>query len=256
MRGIKILVLRFWGILPLLLPVFSSLDSQAQKGNAINLLEFKYGFHMPMGDLQDRFGSNSDIGLSIQSVSLKNKIFFGVDGIFIFGNVVKEDVLHQLRTYDGNIIGIDGIFGDVNLKERGFYIGLNAGKIFPTTQHKTKLTGIRAQIGGGLLQHKIRVQDNTENIVGLEKKYLQGYDRLTNGPAMHLGLGYQYQSPTNNFHFHIMADLYGARTESRRDLDYATGTYLDQKRTELLGGFSLAYTVSISREKRPENIYY
>lgn len=256
MRGVKILDLRFWGLLPLLLSLFIHAESQAQKGNAINLLEFKYGFHMPMGDLQDRFGSNSDIGLSIQSVSLENKFFIGLDGIFLFGNTVKEDVLHQLRTFDGNIIGIDGSFGDVNLKERGFYIGLNAGKIIPTTQNKNKLTGIRAQIGAGLLQHKIRVQDNAENIVALEKKYLQGYDRLTNGPAMHLGLGYQYQSPTNNFHFHIMADLYGARTQSRRDLDYATGTYLDQKRTEWLGGLSIAYTVSISREKRPENIYY
>jgi hypothetical protein len=118
------------------------------------------------------------------------------------------------------------------------------------------LTGIRAQIGGGFLQHKIRVQDNGGNVVALEKKYLQGYDRLSNGPAVHLGLGYQYQSPTNNFHFHIMADLYGAQTESRRDLDYPTGQYLSGKRTELLGGFSLAYIVMISRASKPENIYY
>ena len=107
-----------------------------------------------------------------------------------------------------------------------------------------------------LLQHKIRVQDNAENIVALEKKYLQGYDRLTNGPAIHLGLGYQYQSPTNNFHFHIMGDLYGARQPSRRDLDYATGNILIRKGLNYLVGFSVAYIVSISRAKTPENIYY
>jgi len=256
MRGIKILELRFWGRLPLILLLFWCTESYSQAVNRVNLLEFKYGYHLPAGDLRERFGANNDIGLSIQSVSLKNKVFFGLEGLYLFGNAVKEDVLVQLRTYDGTVIGIDGRPGDINLKERGYYIGLNAGKIFSTTKHKSKLTGIRTQLGAGLLQHKIRVQDNSKNVVALEKKYLEGYDRLTNGPAMHFGLGYQYQSPTNNFHFHIMGDLYGARTASRRDLDFPTGQYLDQKRTEILAGFSVAYIVSISRAKKPDNIYY
>jgi hypothetical protein len=256
MRGVKILELRFGALWAMLLMLLGSSETHAQKGNTVNLLEFKYGFHVPAGDLNSRFGSNSDIGLSIQSVSLAKKYFFGIEGIYMFGNDVKEDVLAQLRTFDGSIIGIDGGAGDINLKERGFYVGVNAVKIIPTTANSKKLTGIRIQVGGGLLQHKIRVQDNSENIVPLEKKYLQGYDRLTNGPAVHLGLGYQYQSPTNNFQFHVMGDLYGASTSSRRDLDYATGGYLDQKRTDILGGLSVAYIVVISRVNKPENIYY
>jgi hypothetical protein len=107
-----------------------------------------------------------------------------------------------------------------------------------------------------MLQHKIRVQDNAKTIPSLTTDYLQGYDRLSNGPAVHLGLGYHYQSPTNNFHFHIMGDLYAAQTQSRRDLDYPTGQYLDQKKTDFLGGISIAYVVSISRAARPDNIYY
>ena len=256
MRGIKILEIRFLGRLALLGMLLWSTESYSQTVKSVNLLEFKYGIHFPSGDLGDRFGTNNDIGISIQRVSLEKKVFFGLEGIYIFGNTVKEDVLAQLRSYDGAVITLDGDAGDINLKERGYYVGLNAGKIFSTSSHKSKLTGIRAQIGAGFLQHKIRVQDNGENVVALEKKYLQGYDRLTNGPAMHLGLGYQYQSPTNNFHFHIMADLYGARTESRRNLDYLTGQYLSGKRTELLGGFSLAYIVTISRVDKPEHIYY
>ncbi len=256
MRTIKILEIRFLGRLALFGLLLWSTESYSQKGKAVNLLEFKYGIHFPAGDLKDRFGTNNDIGISIQRVSVEKKIFFGVEGIYIFGNTVKEDVLTKLRSFDGAVISLDGDPGDINLKERGYYIGLNAGKIFPTSSHKSKLTGVRAQIGGGFLQHKIRIQDNRGNVVALEKKYLQGYDRLSNGPAVHLGLGYQYQSPTNNFQFHIMADLYGAQTESRRDLDYATGQFLSGKRTELLGGFSLAYIVVISRASKPENIYY
>lgn len=256
MSGVNILELRFWGGLTMLLTMLCTTESIGQKGSTVNLLEFKYGFHLPAGDLKDRFGSNSDIGLSLQSVSLAHKYFFGVEGMYFFGNDVNEDVLAQLRASDGSIIGIDGESGDVNLKERGFYVGVNAGKIFPTTANPKKLTGVRLQLGGGLLQHKIRVQDNTKNVVPLEKEYLHGYDRLTNGPALHLGLGYQYQSPTNNFQFHVMGDFYAASTASRRNLDFATGSYLGQKRTDILGGISLAYIVVISRAAKPDNIYY
>lgn len=256
MRGAKILEFRWYNRIALYLLVLWAGSLGAQKSSAVNLLEFKYGFHMPSGDLQDRFGSNSDIGISLQSVLTKSKVFFGVEGFYMFGNTVKEDVLYDLRTFDGSIIGIDGGPGDINLKERGYYIGLNAGKIFSTTSHENKLTGVRVQIGAGLMQHKIRVQDNTETVVALEKQYLHGYDRLTNGPAVHLGVGYQYQSPANNFHFHIMADFYGARTASRRDLDFQTGQYLSGTRTDILAGLSLAYVVVISRTSKPENIYY
>lgn len=256
MRTVKILELRFWSILALLATLLFPSDVHGQKGAAINIIEFRYGFDFSMADMKSRFGSNSTIGFSAESVRLKNKIFFGFDGIYLFGNNVNEDVLANLRSYNGSIIDVNGAPGDVTLKERGFYFGLNAGKIFPTTKHENKLTGIRTQIGIGYLQHKVRVQDNGRNVVALEKDYLPGYDRLSSGPAMHFGLGYHYQHPKQNFHFSIMADLYAAQTQSRRDLDYATGAKLTGKRTDMLGGFSIAYVVVISRERKAENIYY
>ena len=256
MRGAKILEIRFWGQATLLLLMLLSINVQSQEVNSVRVLEFKYGFHMPSGDMSDRFGAVSDFGFALENMNLKTKMIFGIDGIFFFGNNVREDVLASLRAYDGSIIGVDGRAGDVNLKERGFYLGLNAGKIFSTSEHKNKFTGIRALVGAGLLQHKIRIQDNGESIVALEKKYLKGYDRLTNGPAIHLGLGYQYQSPTNNFHFHIMGDLYGAKTQSRRDIDFPTGEYLSAKRTDIFAGLSIAYIVTISRVYKSEYIYY
>jgi hypothetical protein len=169
---------------------------------------------------------------------------------------VKEDVLENLRTFDGSIIGIDGQPGDVSLKERGFYVGINTGKIFKTTKNEHNLTGIRAQIGAGLLQHKIRVQDNANTIVALSDQYIKGYDRLTNGAALHLALGFQYDSPINNFHFNIMGDLFGASTLSRRDFDNLTGSYLDEKRNDIIGGISISYIVSISRTDKADQIYY
>jgi len=256
MSGTKIIELGFRGLLTILLIAMAIQHSFSQASNAVKLLEFKYGFQTPLADMKTRFGGNNDIGISFQSAGLASTMLFGIEGIFIFGSVVKEDVLENLRSFDGNIIGIDGHPGDVNLKERGFYLGVNAGKIFKTSKDKNNLTGIRAQIGGGLLQHKIRVQDNLNTIVALDKKYLKGYDRLSNGSAVHLAIGYQYENPKNNFHFNIMGDLYGARTVSRRDFDSLSGGYLDTKRTDILAGVSLSYIVSISRTDKADHIYY
>jgi hypothetical protein len=93
MRSIKILEIRFLGRLALFGMLLWSTESYSQKGKSVNLLEFKYGIHFPSGDLKDRFGTNNDIGMTIQRVSAEKKIFFGVEGIYIFGNTVKEDVL-------------------------------------------------------------------------------------------------------------------------------------------------------------------
>jgi hypothetical protein len=256
MRTVKILELRFWGGMALLFLLFLPTTAFTQKGDAVNIIEFKYGYTIPFADMASRFGSSNTIGFAAESVKLKSKIFFGFDFMYMFGNEVKEDVIANLRSYDGSVIDVNGGPGDITLKERGYYFGLNAGKIFPTTKHENKLTGIRTQIGIGYLQHKVRVQDNGRSVVALESKYLTGYDRLSSGPALHLGVGYHYQHPKQNFHFSIMADLYGAQTQFRRDLDFATGQKLTEKRTDILGGFSIAYIVVISRERKSGEIYY
>ncbi|HEX5111771.1 MAG TPA: hypothetical protein VFV79_02920 [Saprospiraceae bacterium] len=252
---VKILENTFRNFLPAIL-LLLSLPISGQSQKKAMLLDFSYGFNFPLGDMQDRFGESNVLGAGLESISYESKVSIGIDGGYFFGNTVKEDVLLQLRSGDGNIIGINGLPGDVSLKERGYFMGAHAGKIFSTTDQKSSLTGIRTQLGIGFIQHKIRIQDNQNNIVPLNKEYLQGYDRLTNGAALRLAAGYQYDSPLNNFHFKIMGDVTAARTQSRRDLDYATGTYLGEKRTDILLGVSVSYVVMISRAQTSENIYY
>lgn len=257
-RRIKILELPLWVFIHVILVLFSAPFSlsNAQESRGISLLEFKYGFHIPAADMADRFGTNSDLGISFLRASRNTRIFAGAEGMFLFGSEVKEDVLSNLRTFDGSIIGLGGAPADVSLRERGFYIGLMAGKIFPTGKENKSLTGIRTQFGVGFMQHKIRVQDNSRSVVALEKEYLPGYDRLSNGPAFHLAAGFHYQSIKSNFQFHIMGDLYGARTKSRRDFDIPTGGLLSDKRTDILAGITIAYVVSISRGNTADEIYY
>jgi hypothetical protein len=256
MRGTKILELGFKGLGVVILLSGYLLPVLGQENTSARLLEFKYGVQAPLSDMKTRFGGNNSLGISFQFADLKRTLLFGIEGTFIFGNTVKEDVLANLRTFDGNLIGLQGGIGDVSLRERGYYIGADVAKIFKTSKAENNLTGIRTQIGMGFLQHKIRVQDNNNVIVALNDDYIKGYDRLTNGPAMHLALGFQYQNPKNNFHFNLMGDLYAARTASRRDYDSLTGAYLEGKRNDLLAGVTVSYVVLISKTDKADHIYY
>jgi len=256
MSSAKILELGFKGFLTIIPLILAVNFCSGQEITSEKLIEFKFGFQAPLADMETRFGGSNVIGFGLQNANLHSTFLYGIDGFFIFGNTVKEDVLQNLRSFDGNIVGIDGHPADVNLKERGFYFGLNAGKIFKITKEKNNLTGIRTQIGVGLLQHKIRVQENSNTIVALNKEYLNEFDRLSNGPSIHLAAGFQYDNPKNNFHFNIMGNLIGATTKSRRDYDHVTGGYIDTKRTDIQAGLSLSYIVSISRSEKADNIYY
>lgn len=255
MRAIKILEIpHLIFILGLISLTTGSLHAQAPQ--SYRLLRFQYMFQWPMADLQDRFGANNSFGGALEHVNLNNGWFLGGQGTYIFGNNVKEDVISHLRVFDGTVIGIDGLPGDVNLKQRGYTVGLYTGKVFSSSKSDSKQKGIRTEIGLGLLQHKIRVQDNFSTVVALEPDYLKGYDRMTNGLYTAIAAGYQYHNPLNNVHFQLMGELIAARTGSRRSFDHATGGPITAKRWDLLAGIRLAYVVTISRKKAPEDIYY
>jgi hypothetical protein len=257
MRTAKILITRlFSGIVVLTtLTCHTALTAQTTLPNKMRFLEFSYGFQWPMADMQERFGANNNINLAFQSAWMDSKLLAGAELLYFFGNTVKEDVVASLRSFDGHIVGIDGTPGEVRLKERGFYTGISLAKVFAIGK-SDRLTGIRFQVGGGLLQHKIRVQDDFNNVVPLDNKYLNGYDRLTNGPAVKVALGFQYQHPQNNAHFYILGDWIGGFTKSRRDFDYATGGYLDGNRFDALIGVRAAYIVTISSKGKSKVRYY
>jgi hypothetical protein len=159
---VKILENTFRNFLPaILISLFLPLSGLSQK--KAMLLDFSYGFNYPLEDMQKRFGESNVLGAGLESISYESKVFMGVDGGYFFGNTVKEDVLAQLRSGDGNIIGLNGLPGDVSLKERGYFIGAHAGKIFSTTDKKSSLTGIRTQLGLGFIQHKISVVETKGN---------------------------------------------------------------------------------------------
>lgn len=238
--------------------LFSSSAALAQvdnEGNAL-LISINYAAEFPAGDLANRFGRSFEIGGNVEWMSNKGNFILGIDGGIIFGSEVKEDPLINLRTLDGFVIGNDRNYANIELRERGFYIGGLVGKLFSLSS-KNPRSGIRLTVGSGLLQHKIRLQDDPDRVVApVSGDYAKGYDKLTNGLAFNEFIGYQMLSRNRRVNFYIGLELTQAFTQNRRSLDYDTRTKNDTKRKDFLYGLKIGWTLPLYLQTNPDEIFY
>lgn len=245
----------------LFLCLLSITMTNAQGQYAVNkgeglLVKITYAYQSPAGDLLDRFGNNFSVGLGLDYITSESNWIIGIDGSLIFGNEVKTDVLSNLRTPEGFIIANDRVPADIQLRQRGFYVGGLIGKIFPLSE-VNKRSGIKVTLSMGLLQHKIRIQDDPVRAVSqLTDEYKKGYDRLTNGLALNEFVGYQLLSTNGRINFYAGLDLTQGFTRSRRDFNFDTRDTETENRIDLLIGFKVGWILPFYFGKGSEEIYY
>ncbi len=217
------------------------LSAQANLGGTRNLdpglfVHFGYGPHFPVGQLGDRFGTMFGIELALDySGGDASPWFFGLEGQYLFGATVFEDVLRNLRTTDGYIIGSDRSPADIQLRMRGYYAGVRALRIIEIGANKR--SGIRASLGLGYLRHRVRLQpDASQGVFQIVDDYEAGYDRLTGGPAVHPFLGFQHLAAGGKLNVYIGAEALIGFTANLRDFDFALGRRLEEDRTDMTIG--------------------
>ncbi len=225
------------------------------KGNLITV-NAAYSLQLPQGDMQDRFGQNLAAGLGVDYITAKSNIILGVHGDFLFGANVKEDVIASLRNDEGNIIANDKGITDIVLRQRGLHLNAHVGKIFALSK-RNKRSGIRFTVGAGLLQHKVRIQDEPQRFVPqLSQEYKKGYDRLSNGLALSQFLGYQWISLDGRMNLHLGVEVIEAFTKSRRSFNFDTMMPDDTQRFDMLLGFKLNYSLPFYLSKSADDIIY
>lgn len=230
------------------------LNTRENTGEAF-LITVQFGGHLPAGDLAERFGPAADISGSVAWMSEGQSWIFGLEGAFMFGSEVKEDVLAPLRTAQGDIIGITGSIAPILLRQRGFYLGLHGGRIFPLSKTNPR-NGIRVSLGGGYLQHQVRIVDDSNTAEQLAGELEKGYDRLTGGFALRQFVGYQLFAKDRLLNFHAGFEFTQAFTRNMRDLNYDTGLPGDDSRIDLLLGFRIGWTLPLYYGIPKEDTYY
>lgn len=232
------------GVIPFIPLFIFAQTSSLNTGNAW-VGELSYGFQTPSGDLSARFGSNFSLGAGFQWMSKESNWLIGIQGQFLFGQRVKEDVLSPLRTAEGFLIGNDRDPADIQLRERGGYLGLQIGKLVSLDQNNPR-SGLRISLGGGILQHRIRIQkDPVRTVAQLEGDYAKGYDRLTNGPALYQWAGYQVFSKNGQVNFYVGLEAIQGFTRGRRDWQFDVQQPYTGSRLDLLWGIRAGLTLPV-----------
>lgn len=217
------------------------------------LYSLGYAFQLPGADMADRFGSN--FSLSLQAEYLTKKDWgLRLEGGFIFGNLVKEDVLASIRTAQGNIIGNDRALADIQLRERGLYLGLGLSKLVRFSS--ASRSGLLISGASGFLQHKIRIQDDPiRGVSQLTEDLKKGYDRLSNGLYISEFVGYRYLANDRRINFYIGLEATQAFTQNRRSYNYDLQSVDNEPRLDLLYGIKVGWILPFYLESA-EDIFY
>ena len=249
MRAHKLLLLLL-GI-PFMLSAQEDISKDILRLPLINLTA---GFHIPGGDLADRFGSSSTLGASFH-LKNENNTYWGIDVAALAGSNVKEDNILDIITADSlDIIDVNGHTASIRFWERGAQSQLVLGKIIPVLG-PNKNSGLFIQGGLGYIYHKIRIEDIGNQSPQLNSELLKGYDRLCMGFTTSQFVGYRYFSNNHKINFFVGMEFIQAFTQDVRQYDYNAQTAYEDKRVDLLSGLKFGWTFPLY-EKSDNKYYY
>ncbi len=186
------------------------------------LTHFGYGPFSSAGDLADRFGNGWSLDGGATWLPANSNLEFGFRVQYGFGTQVKEDVLAQLRTQEGFIIGNQREPADIQLRQRQLFIGPSLGYTFRIGNNQR--AGFHLKTSAGYFFHRIRFQkDPVQNVPQLAPELAVGYDRLTGGFALHQFVGFQQLALDRRLNFYLGGELMAGFTKALRNFDYVTG---------------------------------
>lgn len=228
--------------------IFNTEKAPPRKGV---VLGFNGGVDFPGGDMADRFGTSYRVGGNVFYKAKSNWVL-GVKFDYLFGTTIKEDSL-MINVTDkyGSYISNSGQRIGVTIYQRGYIVGLQAGKIF-NLSNKSSDNGIIALTSIGLMEHKVLIRDRDNAIPSLKGDYLKGYDRLTNGLVLEQYVGYSYFANNNLLNFNIGLNVSAGFTQGRRDYLFDVMRTDNVNRLDLLFGIRAGWYIPIFKRKSEE----
>lgn len=255
--GLTSRTMRALRTLLLLLPLCQQVHAQVSirdTSMALTAVSASYAYQIPGGDMALRFGGNSNLGINVLRKFPSNYLI-GLEGAFLFGNQVRESgLLRNVITREGQIVDQDGVMADIQLFERGYTIMAVAGKIIPVAGPNPN-SGLMLKLGFGYIRHKIRIQTQKNEVPNLQGDYLQGYDRLSAGPASMLYIGYQHFGNRGRINFNIGFEMTTGFTQPLRAFNFDTERAETGTRFDGLMGLRAGWSLPIYK-RRDDRIHF
>ncbi len=213
------------------------------------------GLCVPGMDLKKEYGNYGEIGGGIQ-YQAKNRLFFGLEFGYLFGNGVKNDPVSNLRDEDGQVIGTNGSYANFKVFQRafqfpmlklGYTLKLNKKAVWNT------LGGLNVSAGGGYFGNWTYIQDLSKKTPQFQEQFKDGYDRYRSGPGFGVWLGYLYLPESGKINFHLEAGYCQFFMESKR-FDFVTMEPAGIKKTDAM--FQLRLKICFTVRSRLQQTYY
>ena len=247
-----------WFFILVILTIGNTTLNAQEKKNKIPkycLVNLSFSVQNPGGDLDNRYGRSNAAGIGVEILGRSNFIY-GVNVDYLFGTRVREDVLAPLRNSDGDILGNNRSIAAIRLTQRGVNANILFGKLISFNKNKPR-RGLRVTVAGGILQHKIRIQQDPQSLVPQTTgEYRKGYDRLTNGFAFTEFIGYQIVSPSKKINFILGLEFVQGLTQSQRDWNFDQRLQDNNQYFDVLLGGKFAWTIPFEIGKDSSEIYY
>ncbi len=232
-----------------------SVNSQNIKDSTIYapIFSLNYAFQIPVNTLSDRFGTNNNLGFS-GGIKTKNNWTYELSTSFIFGTNVKDTtIIDHLQNNQNWIINQFGEESVVLIQERGQVFSFKIGKIFNVIGPNPN-SGLILKLGIGWMRHKIRIDNENDQIPQLSQQYLPYYDRLASGLNLYQFIGYHHMSNNRLTNFFLGLEFYQGFTKGRRDYQIDTMEPSTEKRLDILNGIRIGWIVPVFRQA-PNDFY-
>jgi hypothetical protein len=199
----------------------------------------------PGADMADKFGFSVDMSLDTW-YKTKSHWLFGVGASFFFGDDVRigDQLVEGITTSQGQLISLNGNYGDYKFFERGFTTQASVGRVFTSLGHNAN-SGLVTIIGLGYLQHRIRIENAGQDIPQLLGDYEKGYDRMSGGPMTRQFIGYLHAGSRRRVNFLIGLDLMQGFTTDYRGFHFDTAKEANQSQLDLFYGFRFIWFLPV-----------
>ncbi len=228
-------------------------DDNKTKSNISISLEFGQAF--PGKDLAQRFGNHQMAGTGLYWYHAPTNIRYGLNANYLFGVNIKEDVISSLRNDNQVFLGVDNNYGNILLRQRGFLIDAVCTKTFGLFK-KNKSSGLELGLGVGLMQHKIRIQVETNNVPLLLGEAVKGYDKNSVGPSLKQIMGFKWRSINTNANVSLLFEITEGFTKPTQALDFNTLEINEDRRFDVEYALKLAYYLPLKSKVNLEEVYY
>ncbi len=218
------------------------------------IIPFTYAYQLPFGDIKDEFEWNSTVGTGVIYKNASNWMW-SLHGDYIFGKEIKNarEIMSDISTSQGGIIGTEGTFITLKPMQRGFDVMLKCGKLIPAFNINVN-SGIFVNVGVGYLMHKIRWYVQDKDAPQLDKEYRKGYDRLTEGFAISQEVGLLVMSNKRMWNYRVALEGVEAFTKNKR-YNFDTMSRDNKNRLDIYLGVKFTWMVPLFG-RAPREIYY